>query len=92
MLENALDTGALVAAEERRSVSLGNDLRLDSERFTGAGLEFEDQIIKFSLFSSENGNGSSKGCKMRWASARRESHSEDDYMSTVVAVHYVIHL
>jgi hypothetical protein len=46
------------SVEERRSVSLGNDLRLESDRFVGAGLEFEDQIIQFSLFGSENGNDS----------------------------------
>ena len=38
--------------EKRKSVSVGNDLRLESKRFMGAGLEFEDQIIQFSVFSS----------------------------------------
>ena len=57
--------------EERKSVSLGNDLRLESEKFKGAGLEFEDQVIQFSVFGSENGNGSSNGSRMRRASARR---------------------
>ena len=67
-LDNALATD-----EEGKSVSPGNDLRLESERFTGAGLKFEDQIIQFSLFGSENGNGSSPQGWMRKASARRES-------------------
>ena len=31
------------SVEERRSVSLGNDLRLESARFVGAALEFEDR-------------------------------------------------
>jgi hypothetical protein len=41
------DVGAALV-EKRRSVSLGNDLRLESARFTVAGLEFEDQRIQFS--------------------------------------------
>ena len=61
------------SVEERGSVSLGNDLRLESERFMGAALEFEDQIIQFSVFGSGNGNGSSLRGRMRKASARRES-------------------
>jgi len=35
------------SVEERRSASLGNDLRLESERFVGTGLEFGDHIIQF---------------------------------------------
>ncbi|MFA6222001.1 MAG: hypothetical protein WC647_06770 [Desulfomonilaceae bacterium] len=43
--------------EKRKSVSLGNDLRMESERLLGSGLEFEDQILQLSIFSAENGNG-----------------------------------
>jgi hypothetical protein len=65
----------LATDEERGSVSLGNDFRLDSERFAGAGLEFEDQIIQFSLFGSGdgNGNGPKPQRRMRKASASLES-------------------
>lgn len=53
-----LDDVGVTLVEKRKSVLLGNDLRLESARFTVAGLEFEDQRIQFSLFGSENGNGS----------------------------------
>jgi hypothetical protein len=65
---------AVATVEERRSVSMGNDICLESERFTGAGLEFEDQNIQFSVFGSGNGNGSSPKGRMKKASARRESN------------------
>jgi hypothetical protein len=61
----------LAKIEERKSVALGNDLRLESERLVGSGLEFDDQIIQLSIFGSGNGNGSSNGGRMRRASARR---------------------
>ncbi len=38
-------------------MALGNDLRLESERLMGSGLEFEEQILQLSIFTSENGNG-----------------------------------
>ncbi|MDA8407895.1 MAG: hypothetical protein M0T73_13710 [Deltaproteobacteria bacterium] len=61
--------------EERQSVALGNDLRLQSERFMGSGLEFEGQIIQLSIFGSDNGNGTSAKTKMRRASVRRETRN-----------------
>jgi len=42
----------LAKIEERKSVALGNDLRLESEQFIGSGLEFEDQIIQLSIFQA----------------------------------------
>jgi len=65
----------LAKIEERKSVALGNDLRLESEQFMGSGLEFEDQIIQLSIFGSGNGNGSSPGSRMRRASVRRENRT-----------------
>ncbi len=61
--------------EERQSVALGNDLRLQSERCMGSGLEFEGQIIQLSIFGSDNGNGTSAKTKMRRASTRRENRT-----------------
>jgi hypothetical protein len=57
--------------EERQSVALGNDLRLQSERCMGSGLEFEGQIIQLSIFTSENGKGTGERNRMRRASVRR---------------------
>ena len=42
----------LAKIEERKSVALGNDLRLESEQLVGSGLEFEDQIIQLSIFQA----------------------------------------
>ena len=69
------------SVEERGSVSLGNDLRLESERFMGAALEFEDQIIQFSVFGAGNGNGSSPRGRMRRESAKRGNRNR---LTTVV--------
>jgi hypothetical protein len=63
------------AIEKRKSVSLGNDLRLESERFAGAGLEFDDQIIQFSVFRAGNANGSRPRGRMRRASLRTEGRN-----------------
>jgi hypothetical protein len=59
--------------EKRKSVSLGADLRMESERLVGSGLEFEEQILQLSVFSAGNGNGRGGKTKMKRASARRES-------------------
>ena len=69
-----LDDLDVALVEKRKSVSVGNDLRLESESSSGAGLKFWDQIIQFSLFGSENGNGngSRPQDRMRKASARGE--------------------
>ncbi|MDD3580056.1 MAG: hypothetical protein PHW74_03425 [Desulfobacca sp.] len=40
----------LAATERRKSISLGWDLRLESEVIIGAGLEFDHQLLQLSLF------------------------------------------
>ncbi len=42
-----LDDVGVALVEKRKSASLGNNLRLESEKFMGAWLEFGDQIIQF---------------------------------------------
>ena len=62
-----IQSAYLAKIEERKSVALGNDLRLESERLVGSGLEFEDQIIQMSIFGSGNGNGSgTKPFMLKW--------------------------
>jgi hypothetical protein len=61
----------LSSIEERKSVSLGNDLRMESERLFGSGLEFENHVIQMSVFS--RGNGSIPAGKMRRPSASRQT-------------------
>jgi hypothetical protein len=70
-----IESMQLFRIEERKSVSLGNDLRMESEQLVGSGLEFEDNVIQMSVFSSGNGNGSCPGSRMRRASVRRENRN-----------------
>ena len=70
-----LESAQMSRIEERKSVALGNDLRLESERLVGSGLEFEGQILQLSIFGSDNGNGTSAQGKMRRASTRRENRT-----------------
>ncbi|MGA8831359.1 MAG: ARPP-1 family domain-containing protein [Desulfomonilaceae bacterium] len=70
-----LESAQLSRIEERKSVALGNDLRLESERLMGSGLEFEEQILQLSILGSDNGNGTSAKTKMRRASTRRENRT-----------------
>ncbi len=41
----------LAKIHKRKSVSLGNDLRMEPERLAGAGLEFENNVIQMRVFS-----------------------------------------
>ena len=52
---------------------LGNDLRIESERLMGMGLEFENQILQMTVLASGNGRVVRPLSKMRGASVRRES-------------------
>ncbi|AEB08766.1 ARPP-1 family domain-containing protein [Desulfobacca acetoxidans] len=60
--------------DKRKSVSLGWDIRLESETMVGAGLEFEQDILQLSLFKKENGRRTGNNERpMRRASGRRNS-------------------
>ena len=72
---NLMEAVHQASIEERQSVALGNDLRLQSERFMGSGLEFEGQIIQLSIFTSENGKGTAAGSRKRRASVRLETRT-----------------
>jgi hypothetical protein len=64
--------GAMV--DKRKSVSLGWDIRLESESIVGAGLEFEQQILQLSLFKKEIGQRTGNNERtLRRASGRRSS-------------------
>ncbi|MGC8657569.1 MAG: ARPP-1 family domain-containing protein [Desulfomonilaceae bacterium] len=69
---NILESARSSLVEVRKSVSLGNDLRLESDKLTGLGLEFENHILQLTVFSSENGASANSLNKMRRASIRRE--------------------
>lgn len=57
----------------RPSVGLGTDMRLKSKKLTGAGLEYEKQILQLSIFPSMNGDAPANVTPLRRASARRRS-------------------
>ena len=60
--------------DRRRSVSLGWDIRLESENMVGAGLEFEQQILQLSLFQKDSGQRTGKNERpLRRASGKRNS-------------------
>lgn len=90
MLENAMDSGALVAAEERRSVSLGNDVRLESEKFMGAGLEFGNRLFSLAFSAQEREWFNSPGQDEESFGTERIALSV--IISEVVGAHYIIHL
>ena len=51
-----------VAAQSRQpSAGLGEDVRLRGERIIGSGLEFEDELIQLSAFTSEDGGSRAFG-------------------------------
>ncbi len=68
-----IQSAHLAGVEQRQSVALGNDLRMESEKFIGSGMEFEEQVLQLSIFASNNGNGTASRNQMRRASVRRES-------------------
>lgn len=55
MLVGFLAEAAKAPLDRRKSVSLGWDIRLESEALVGAGLEFENQILHLSLFQKDSG-------------------------------------
>jgi len=58
--------------DRRKSVSLGWDIRLESENVVGAGLEFEQQILQMSLFKKDSGQRTGNNERpLRRASRRR---------------------
>jgi hypothetical protein len=50
-----LADAAKSTVDRRKSVSLGWDIRFESEAIVGAGLEFEQQILQLSLFKKDIG-------------------------------------
>ncbi len=62
------------SVERRDSVALGNDLRLESDKVIGVGLEFEGLLLQLSLFpKNEDRNMEQRESALRRASQRRSS-------------------
>ncbi len=61
------------SVQRRKSVALGEDIRLDSKDLIGAGIEFEGQVLQMSMFLNEREDRVPSRTRMRRASARRNS-------------------
>jgi hypothetical protein len=69
-----LESAANASVDKRRSVALGNDIRLESDFVIGAGLEFDGQVLQMSIFLKDDGHVSRKrDSAMHRASLRRRS-------------------
>jgi hypothetical protein len=66
-----LGSAGEASAEKRKSVALGEDVRLESNELVGAGLEFDGQLLQMSIFLGESSKPS-KGF-FRRASIRARS-------------------
>ncbi len=70
---NFLGRLAESTVEERRSVSLGQDLRVHGPKITGCGLSYQNEIIQLSLFPNGHKSGHDSVAPLRRASSRRKS-------------------
>lgn len=68
-----LEAACGASVRRRKSVALGEDLRLDSKDLMGAGIEFEGEVLQLSIFLTDREDRVSPHTRMRRASARRNS-------------------
>lgn len=69
-----LEVARDASVQRRRSVALGEDIRLEAEDLVGAGLEFEGHVVHLTLFKKDDGEQSGgRKHSMTRASRRRES-------------------
>ena len=71
--------------QERRSVSLGYDLRLQNPKIMGCGLSYQNEIIQLSLFPNGHKSGHDRVSPLRRASSRRRSsHPHDQPVDIII--------
>ncbi len=69
-----LESAGKAAVEKRKSVALGQDVRLESDEVVGAGLEFEGQVLQMTVFMKDHqGQAEETRRAMSRASRRRSS-------------------
>ena len=69
-----LESAATAPVEKRKSVALGEDVRLESSNVVGAGLEFEEQVLQMTIFLKDvDEDPGKKGSSIRRASRRKTS-------------------
>jgi len=71
-----LRSAAEARIQRRKSVALGDDIRLESDTLLGAGLEFDSQMLQMSIFSKADKDISIAKSGIRKASRRRDSLRE----------------
>ncbi|MCA1961806.1 MAG: hypothetical protein LDL33_13555 [Desulfomonile sp.] len=68
-----LESGKSAAVEVRKSVALGEDIRLESREVVGAGLAFEGQVLQMSIFLKNDSEPQGRKGSLKSASRRRNS-------------------
>lgn len=66
-----IDSIKAAGVEKRSSVALGKDIRLESKKIIGAGLEFGESILQLSAFPNSENTSSRRPTNLRRASDRR---------------------
>ena len=69
-----MDAAAVASVEKRKSVALGQDLRVESSEVVGAGLEYEGHVLQLTIFTNDGPSASGATARIvRRASERRRS-------------------
>jgi hypothetical protein len=77
-----LESTVNAAVQRRKSVGLGEDVRLESDEILGAGLEFEGQLLQMSIFLRRDEMSSPRPRpSLRRASSRRSWAAERERAS-----------
>jgi hypothetical protein len=71
-----MDSVQNARATVRKSVAMGNDLRLESPEVSGGGLEFNGRLLHLSMFPREAGRDEYRERRMAPASRRRNMRRE----------------
>ncbi|MFC1834881.1 ARPP-1 family domain-containing protein [Thermodesulfobacteriota bacterium] len=73
-VSNILEATGQSTVEARKSVALGNDVRVESEVVVGSGLEYEGQVLQLTIFPNHQPDEpGGTGRAIRRASERRRS-------------------
>jgi hypothetical protein len=73
-----LESAAQAPAEKRKSVALGEDVRVESAEVVGAGLELEGQVLQLSIFRNDEAPGANRTPgSIRKASDRRRLRTRE---------------
>lgn len=70
---SVLESAGNASTEKRKSVALGQDVRLESEEVVGAGLEFDGHLLQMSIFFKTERTSRGRKSTMSRASRRRDS-------------------